>query len=115
MLGPIGFEEVAMAPEDRDVSINMSGISVSGVGGLGLVAVAGLITYVLPQAWWLVAFGGIGGIALGCAMVGFRRHHLSSGPSGDDPKILFRAEAPVPNRPPARTRTRTLEFSTFEP
>jgi len=36
-----------MTPQDRDLTINMSGISVSGVGGLGLVAVAGLIAVVL--------------------------------------------------------------------
>ena len=52
-----------MAPEDRDVSINMSGISVAGVGGLGLVAVAALMTYVFPQAWWLEVFGAAGGTA----------------------------------------------------
>ena len=42
-----------MTPQDRDLTINMSGISVSGVGGLGLVAVAGLIIYTFQQAWWL--------------------------------------------------------------
>ena len=94
-----------MAPEDRDVSINMSGIPVSGVGGLGLVAVAGLITYVLPAAWWLVAFGAAGGTLLGIAIVAFRRHHVSTGPSGDDPKILFRAE-PAVNRGEARRAPR---------
>ena len=48
-----------------------------------------------PQAWWLVAFGIGGGVLLGIAIVAFRRHHAPSGPSGDDPTILFRAE-PVP-------------------
>jgi len=86
-----------MAPQDRDVTINMSGIPVAGVGGLGLVATVGLIMYVLPAAWWLVAFGAAGGTLLGIAVVAFRRHHVSSGPSGDDPKILFRAE-PAANR-----------------
>jgi hypothetical protein len=92
MLGAIGFQGGTMAPEDRDVSINMSGIPVSGIGGLGLVAVAALICYVLPAAWWLVAFGAAGGSLLSLAIVAFRRHHVPSGPSGDDPKILFRAE-----------------------
>ena len=86
-----------MAPQDRDVTINMSAISVSGVGGLGLVAAVALTTYVLPQAWWLVAFGAVGGTLLGVAIVAFRRHHTAPGPSGDDPTILFRAEAPVPS------------------
>ena len=100
-----------MAPQDRDVSINMSGISVSGVGGLGLVAVAGLMTYEFPQASWLVGFGAIGGVILACAMVVFRRHHISSSPSGDDPRILFRAEVPAAPRSVPR---RTLEVRTLE-
>lgn len=64
-----------MTPRDPIVSINMSGISVSGVGGLGLVAVAALMTYEFPQASWLVAFGAIGGVILACGMIAFRRHH----------------------------------------
>jgi hypothetical protein len=102
-----------MTPREPPVSINMSGISVSGVGGLGLVAVAGLMTYQFPQARWIVAFGAIGGALLAYAMVVFRRHHISPGPSGDDPKILFRADAAAATRPaPRRTlelRTRTVE------
>jgi predicted membrane protein len=113
MLDPIGFEEATMTPREPIVSINMSGIQVSGVGGLGLVAVAALMTYEFPEARWLVGFGAIGGALLACAIVAFRRHHISSSPSGDDPKILFRADAPAGSRPvPRRTlelRTRTVE------
>jgi hypothetical protein len=112
MLDPIGFEEETMTPREPIVSINMSGIQVSGVGGLGLVAVAALMTYEFPEARWLVGFGAIGGAALACAMVAFRRRHVSS-PSGDDPKILFRADAPAATRPGPRTRT--LELRTLEP
>ena len=101
-----------MTPREPIVSINMSGIQVSGVGGLGLVAVAGLMTYTFPEASWLMAFGAAGGIVLACAMVAFRRHHIPSGPSGDDPKILFRADAPAATRPVPRTRT--LELRTLE-
>ena len=80
-----------MALRQDSATINISGISVSGVGGLGLVAIAALTTWVLPQAWWLVAIGAAGGCVLGLAIVAFRRHHTSPGPSGDDPHILFRA------------------------
>jgi sugar phosphate permease len=80
-----------MALRHDSATINISGISVSGVGGLGLVAIAALTTWVLPQAWWLVAIGAAGGCVLGLAIVAFRRHHTSPGPSGDDPHILFRA------------------------
>lgn len=87
-----------MAPQTRDVSINISGISVAGVGGLGLVAIAALTTLVLPQAWWLVVFGAAGGVVLGVALVVIGRHRTASGPSGDDPRILFRA-APAVGEP----------------
>jgi hypothetical protein len=87
-----------MTQQSRPVTINMSGISVSGVGGLGLVAMAALTTWVLPQAWWLVAFGAIGGILVGVGVAAYRRYHATSGPSGDDPRVLFRAEEPTPNR-----------------
>ena len=103
-----------MSPEDRDVSINMSGIPVSGVGGLGLVAVAALITYVLPAALWLEVCGAIGGILLGLAIVTFRRHHVAPGPSGDDPKVLFRAEsAPAHSRPRPAPRASAAELATL--
>jgi hypothetical protein len=90
-------EEGEMSPENRPDNINISGISVSGVGGLGLVAVAALMTWVFPQAWWLVVFGAIGGVLFGVAIVAYRRYHTAPGPSGDDPTILFRAEAPAPS------------------
>ena len=102
-----------MAPGDRDVSINISGIPVAGVGGLGLVAVAALISYFLPALRPAVALGAVGGILLAIAIVAFRRHHLPSGPSGDDPKILFRAE-PAAKREHARPgpRTDVVELAT---
>jgi hypothetical protein len=93
-----------MALRQDSATINISGISVSGVGGLGLVAIAALTTWVLPQAWWLVAFGAAGGCLLGLAMVAFHRHHTSSGPSGDDPHILFRTTPANPPASPAATR-----------
>jgi hypothetical protein len=113
MLVSIGFQEGTMTPREPIVSINMSGIQVSGVGGLGLVAVAALMTYQFAEARWLVGCGAIGGAVLACAMVAFRRHHVSSRPSGDDPRILFRADVPAGTRPGPRTRT--LELRTLEP
>jgi hypothetical protein len=89
-----------MALREDAATINISGISVSGVGGLGLVAIAALTAWVLPQAWWLVVFGAAGGCLLGLAIVIFRRHHTPAGPSGDDPRILFRATTPA-NAPAA--------------
>jgi hypothetical protein len=41
----------------RPVEIDISGIPVGGVGGLGLVAVAALMAYQMPEAWLLVGAG----------------------------------------------------------
>jgi hypothetical protein len=97
------------------VAINMSGISVSGVGGLGLVAVAALITWTFPQAWWLEVFGALGGTLLGIAIVAIRRFHVPSGPSGDDPRILFRAAAREHPVPPHPVRTDDVSLASASP
>jgi hypothetical protein len=70
------------------VRINMSGIPVDGIGGLGFVAVAVLITIVMPAAWWLFVSGLTGGIILGTALVLRRRRTGLSG-SGGRPGGLF--------------------------
>jgi hypothetical protein len=81
-----------MSSKDRP-EINMSGIPVAGIGGLGLWIVALVMTLYYPEAWWLMVIGSIGGIGAGAALVLYRRHHRETGPSGDDPTILFRAES----------------------
>ena len=84
--------------DERPVAINMSGIPVAGIGGLGLVAMAVVVSIFLPAASWTMSAGVGGGIVLAVGLVAFRRRHKSTGPSGDDPKILFRdvpADAPA--------------------
>ena len=81
-----------MTPSDRRVDINMSGIRVSGVGGLGMVAMAAWVAIVMPEAWFTTVLGLVGGVLVGVALIAYRRQHVSSGPSGDDPTILFRSE-----------------------
>jgi len=61
----------------------------AAVGGLGLVALAVLVTLVVPQAWWLVALGALGGAILGVVLVVFSRRRVLSGRSGGDPEMLF--------------------------
>ena len=83
-----------MTPDKRHVQINMSGIPVAGVGGLGLVAMAGVVSIYLPAASVTMGAGLAGGAVLAVALVVFRRMWKAPGPSGDDPAILFR-ESPV--------------------
>jgi sugar phosphate permease len=79
-----------VASDKRPVEINMSGIPVAGVGGLGLVAMAAVVSVFFPAIGWMMAVALAGGIALGVALVVARRVSKGSGPTGDDPKILFR-------------------------
>jgi hypothetical protein len=83
-----------MASDKRPVAINISGIPVAGVGGLGLVAMAVVVSVFLPAASWTMGAGLAGGVLLAMALVVFRRTWKGSGPSGDDPKILFRELPP---------------------
>jgi len=80
-----------MTQEDRRVQINISAIHVAGVGGLGLVAMAGVVATFLPAVRWSMIAGLSGGVLLALALVLARRGRKAPGPSGDDPKILFRA------------------------
>jgi hypothetical protein len=92
-----------MTSGDRP-DINMSGIRVAGVGGLGLVVVALVMATYYPEACWLLLMGTIGGVCLGVALVVYRRHRAST-PSGDDPNVLFRAAPAEIRKGPAAERT----------
>ena len=61
-----------MTDSDRS-NINMSSIPVAGVGGLGMMAVAGIMAYVLPEARAFAMAGLIGGLIVGCALIAYRR------------------------------------------
>ncbi len=65
----------------------------AAVGGLGLVALAVLVTLVRPQAWWLVAFGALGGLLLGIALILVGRQRLLSRPRNGRSGVLFDRES----------------------
>ncbi|HET7698301.1 MAG TPA: hypothetical protein VFK57_21475 [Vicinamibacterales bacterium] len=83
-----------MRQDERQVSINISAIPVAGIGGLGLVAMAGVVSVFFPAIGWMMAAGIAGGVALAAAIVIARRRIKTRGPSGEDPVILFRGGAP---------------------
>ena len=62
-----------MTGEKRTVEINISGIPVAGVGGLGMVAIAALMAYTLPQTWLPLAIGVGGGALVAVAVILARR------------------------------------------
>ena len=83
-----------MSDNTRRPEINMSAISVAGVGGLGLVAMAVVIAWVMPGGRLLLVLGAAGGAIIALAIVLFRRSGRRVGPSGDHPQLLFQAGSP---------------------
>jgi len=81
-----------LAPLDP-ATLNLSGIRVQGIGGLGLIAVVLLISFTMPAAWWLAATGLGSGIVLGVFLI-MRRRRLGLAGGGDDgPVTLFGGES----------------------
>jgi hypothetical protein len=95
----LGVLEAGMRQDERQVSINASAIPVAGVGGLGLVAMAVVVSVFFPAIGWMMAVALGSGILLAVALVALRRKHRGGGPSGDHPAILFR-EVTVKRSPP---------------
>ena len=83
-----------MTQPERAVQINISGIPVAGVGGLGLVAMAVLVSVVMPAARWTMVAGLIGGALLAVVLVIVRRRTDKRDPGGRAPAILF-VESPA--------------------
>jgi len=86
-----------MTQPERDVQINISAIPVAGVGGLGLVAMAILVSVIMPAAGWLMVSGVAGGCLLGAVLVLARRHADRREPGGRAPAVLF-VESPALRR-----------------
>jgi len=60
--------------------INFSRLRVSGVGGLGLIAISVAIAFSLPFVGVSVALGVVGGIALSFLLFSYRRQHAGRWP-----------------------------------
>ena len=58
----------------RFPSVNLSASPVAGVGGVGLVILACLVTRVMPTAWSLLLASALAGCALGVVMIVVRDH-----------------------------------------
>jgi hypothetical protein len=56
--------------------VNLTASPLPDVGGLGLVALVGLMTVVMPQAWWLVLAAAVLGAVLGVVLIAINRARL---------------------------------------
>jgi hypothetical protein len=71
------------------LSINSSRIPVDGVGGLGMVAVVGVMAAALPQARFLLLGAALGGLAIAALIILRRRDHPLSDVPGRGARTLF--------------------------
>jgi hypothetical protein len=74
---------------DERPTLNMSAISVAGVGGLALLAVVAIVAGALSPARWLLLGGVGGGTVLAVLLILGRRHRQIGSPRGDLPTSLF--------------------------
>jgi ABC-type Fe3+-siderophore transport system permease subunit len=69
--------------DNQTGDINISKIPVSGWGGLGLVAMAVVMSFAQPQLRWLTVIALLGGAAIGLTLIAARnpraRHHAAIG------------------------------------
>jgi len=74
----------------RFPAVNLSASPVSGVGGLGLVILASLVTIVMPAAWWLLFASALGGVVLAVIIIAMRGGLPTAGPTSRPQSIRVR-------------------------
>lgn len=57
----------------RFAPVNLTASPVYGVGGLGLLVLALLVTFIMPGAWWVLLASILAGVVLGIAMIATHR------------------------------------------
>jgi hypothetical protein len=95
-------------PDLEGPQINMSSIKVSGIGGLGMIAVCGLMAYTLLEIRWFLFVSLAGGIIGAMALIAYRRWVRPEPPHG--PTLMVNTTTTqVPKNEPSRIeRTVTL-------
>jgi hypothetical protein len=56
--------------------VNVTASPLHGIGGLGIAALALLMTLVMPAAWWLLLGSMLAGVVLGVVMIATHRSRL---------------------------------------
>lgn len=72
-LPPLETLERALAMSRRVQPVNLTASPVHGVGGLGLLVLAFLVTMIVPGLWWALLASMLAGCALGGVMIAIDR------------------------------------------
>lgn len=83
---PIDAMERTARWNRRFRTVNLGASPIPGVGGLGLLVLCVLVTFVMPGAWWALLGSTVAGVALGCALIA--RHDPASGSGAAPPGLL---------------------------
>jgi hypothetical protein len=59
--------------------VNLTASPVSGVGGLGLVVLAFLVTMVVPGAWWVLLGSTLAGVLIGIVLIAMHAKSAKAG------------------------------------
>ena len=70
---PIVAEWLMSKRLEKPKRVNLTGTSVEGIGGLTMVILGFITTFVVPAIWWFVVGGITAGIAFGVVMVKMKR------------------------------------------
>ena len=72
-IDPIVAEWLMAKRLDKPKRVNLTGTSVEGIGGLTMVILGFITTFVVPAIWWFVVGGIVAGLVCGVAMVKLQR------------------------------------------
>ena len=82
-------------------TVNITASPLAGIGGLSVVILAVLLTFVVPQIWWILAGAVSAGLAAGVLMLVRNQHRMNARPSNAAPTLLVRDS--LATRPPFRS------------
>jgi hypothetical protein len=89
---PAGLIGPRRHPRRADIRrpVNITASPVAGVGGLGLAILLALVTWIVPQFWWIIAVTVAAGIAAGALMLAAKRHRIATHPAAASTMLLTR-------------------------
>jgi hypothetical protein len=88
---PLGFigSRVKAMPSARRM-VNLTASPLAGIGGLGLATLALLITWIVPEVWWIAGASMLAGAAAGIVLVAANRRRRDPSPWMGTPTLLSR-------------------------
>jgi hypothetical protein len=75
---PVDALERTRALTRRFRPVNLTASPIHGIGGLGLVAISMLVTFVIPSVWIVLVGSTAAGVGVGLLLIARRRRALSS-------------------------------------